>query len=291
MKTIIVYKGGGAKGLIQVSCAAELAKQDIDFNNPDLQVGTSVGSINAAAFSCGMKPEKLLAEYPAMLDVIFKGRLFPIFPKYDRNNFLTAWHKYFEPRFLRDVNTKLMITSVDRRTDMPHFFKSWEDKDGQILLTTALSRSFAAPYFFGQLNDPIDQKIWIDGGCGIDNLPLEYAFIEADLLGWLSKPLTIIALGTGYTDNIKSYKELASEGLVQQLKDFLNLPNGGMARVMSSWTQIDRIQKLCERHKNISFLYYDIKIPEALEGMDKLKYKSEYIALGKEMAKKPLIEI
>jgi hypothetical protein len=291
MKTIIVYKGGGAKGLIQVSCAAELAKQGIDFNNPDLHVGTSVGSINAAAFACGMTPENLAAEYPAMLDIIFKGRLFPLFPKYDRKNFITVWNKFFQPRMLKDVNSKLIITSVDRRADMPHFFKSWEDKDGQLPLTTALCRSFAAPYYFGQMNDPDEKKVWIDGGCGIDNLPLEYAFIEADLQGWLSKPVTIIALGTGYTETQRPYEEVAKEGIFEQLKDFINLPNGGMARVMSSWAQLDRIKKLCEKHKNLKFLYYDIKIPEAADGMDKLKYKSEYIAWGKEMAKKPLIEV
>lgn len=292
MNRIIVYKGGGAKGLLQASCVAELAAQGIDFNTPDLNIGTSVGSINAAIYSCGMKPDKLLAEYPAILDRIFDTPWYITFPKYQRSNFVSVWNKYFNPAMiLKDVGTKLIVTSVDRRQDKPHFFKSWEDKDGKLGVTTALCRSFAAPYFFGQMNDPTEQKVWIDGGCGIDNLPLEYAYIEAVLQGWISKPTTIIAIGTGYANNEEPYEEVSKEGVFNQLKDYLNLPNGGMARVMSSWSQIDRIVKLCEKHKNLKFLYYDIKIPKDADGMDKLKYKSQYITWGKEMAKKPLIEI
>lgn len=293
MKHIVVYKGGGAKGLIQASCMAELSANGIvDFSNQDLHVGASVGAINAAAICCGMPPDRLLKQYPNMLDMIFDRSWLPTLPKYDRDNFLKAWTTFFEKtKRMSEVRSKLIITSVDRCTQKPHFFKSWENKDGKEYLINVICRSFAAPYYFGQINDPVNQKVWIDGGCGIDNLPLEYAYVEAILQGWLSEPITIVALGTGYTKLEKPYKEVANDKTLSQIGDFLNLPNGGLARSMSSWAQIDRLVKLCSVFKNIRFLYYDIAVAKEADGMDKLKYKSEYIAWGKQMARKPLIEV
>jgi len=291
MKTIIVYKGGGAKGLIQASCIAELSTRGFNFNTPNLHIGTSVGAINAAALACGIKPDMLFKFYPDMLKAIFSSPLYPLFPKYKREKFIKEWRAIINPSIkLKSVLTRLIITSVDRRTDKPHFFKSWEAKDGELKLTDVICRSFAAPYYFGQINDPVEQKIWVDGGCGIDNLPLEYAYIEADLQDWLNEPLTFLCIGTGYSETIKPYKELAKEGVMKQLKDFFNLSNGGMARVMSSWAQIDRVLKQIDKRKNVKFLYYDIQIPKAADGMDKIKFIDQYIQWGKQMAQKPLIE-
>jgi len=292
MKTILVLKGGGAKGMIQVSCMAELEKQGMDLKGTDLKVCTSVGSIDGSALALGMSAQDLEKVYPKMLDVVFDKPWYPTFPKYKRSNFDKAWSNFFDlNRSMKDVDNKLIITSVDRVEDKPHFFKSWEEDDGQLNLATAIKRSFAAPYFFGQMNDPENQRVWVDGGCGIDNLPLEYAYFEADLQGWLSRPLQIICIGTGFSKRGTPYKEASKEKTVKQLLDFINPPEGGMAREMSSWEQLDRIARIAKKHKTIKFLYYDIQIPEDADGMDKLKYKEKYIAWGKEMAKKPLIEI
>lgn len=292
MRTILVLKGGGAKGMIQVSCMAELEKQGMNLVDTDLKVCTSVGSIDGSALALGMKAQDLEKVYPETLGVVFDKPWYPTFPKYKRSNFDKAWSKFFDMnKLMSDVSNKLIITSVDRVEDTPHFFKSWEEEDGKLNLSTAIKRSFAAPYFFGQMNDPEAKKVWIDGGCGIDNLPLEYAYFEADLQGWLLRPLQIICIGTGYSKRGMSYEEASKERTIPQVLDFLNLPNGGMAREMSSWEQINRIARLAKKHQTIKFLYYDIQIPADADGMDKLKYKDQYIAWGKEMAKKPLIEI
>jgi len=291
MKKILVLKGGGAKGMIQVSCMAELEKQGFNLVNTNLKVGTSVGSIDSSALALGMKAEELIDCYPEMLKMVFNTPWYPTFPKYKRSNFDKAWGKFFNLYIkMKDVKNKLIITSVDRCTSKPHFFKSWEDKDGELTLTSVIKRSFAAPYYFGQINDPEEQKVWVDGGCGIDSLPLEYAYFEADLQGWLSYPIEFICIGTGFSRRGTPYKEASKENTIRQVLDFFNLPNGGMAREMSSWEQIDRIARLAKKHKTIKFLYYDIQIPEDADGMDKLKYLDKYIIWGREMSKKPLIE-
>jgi hypothetical protein len=292
-KKIAIFSGGGAKGLIQASCFAELQRLKIkDFNTGyDLIVGSSVGSINGAVFALNvMDPQSLLEVYPGILDQIFKKKLFHI-PLYDRNNFVEAWKKIVNISvLLKDCKTWLSISSVERCSDTSHFFKSWEEEDGKLTVVDTLMKSFAAPYYFGQIVDYVDRKVWYDGGCGSYNIPIDFGYTEAILLGWLGKyEIHIDAYGTGFANDEISFQEASGEKFLKQLLSFMVPAEGGMARVQSRMDQVRRMSKISSCDPSIHFEYYDVEIPKELDKMDDLKHKKEYIEYGRKMAQEPLI--
>lgn len=296
MKKITVLSGGGAKGLIQVSCLATLqstGKKDF-VNGYDLFVGSSAGAINSSILALkAMTPQELLLNYPGMLDKIFHKELFQFIPKYLRKNFQLCWANHI-PILTKfgECKIKCMISSVDACEDTTHFFKSWEKEDGEMLAMGAVEKSFAAPFYFGQIADNANQKVWYDGGCGYYNLPIDYAFTEAVLQGWVgNEEVHIEAYGTGYSDEPIPFNKASKQSFLEQLWNFMIPSEGGMARVQSRLDQVRKMAKLASSIKNLHFEYYDIKIPKGMDKMDDIKHKIEYAEYGKKMAEKPLISI
>lgn len=296
MKHIAVLSGGGAKGLIQVSCLATLqssGKKDF-INGYDLFVGSSAGAINSCILALkSMTPKELLLAYPGMLDTIFHKELFHFVPIYQRNNFQTCWNNHI-PILTKfgDCKVKCSISSVDACEDTTHFFKSWEKEDGNLLAMGVVEKSFAAPLYFGQINDYTNQKVWFDGGCGAYNLPIDFAYTEAELLGWIgSEEVVIEAYGTGYSDEPTPFNKASKQNFLDQLWQFMVPGDGGMARVQSRLDQVRKMAKIASTLKNIHFEYYDILIPKKLDQMDDLKHKFEYTEYGYRMAQKPLISV
>ncbi len=296
MKRIAVLSGGGAKSLIQVSCLAALqsaGKKDY-INGYDLFVGSSAGAINSAMLALRvLTPQELLLNYPSMLDKIFKKEFFHFVPIYQRSNFQLCWSNLtpITTKF-GECKTKCVISSVDACEDTTHFFKSWEPEDGQRLAMGVVEKSFAAPLYFGQINDYTEQKVWYDGGCGYYNLPIDYAYTEAQLLGWVgSEEVIIEAYGTGYSDELVPFSRASKNNFFEQLWQFMVPGDGGMARSQSRLDQVRKMTKIASTLKNIHFEYYDIKIPKKLDQMDDTKHKIEYAEFGKQMAEKPLISI
>jgi len=283
-RRVLVLKGGGVKGYLQACCLAELESEGLDISGMDLKVGTSVGAINAAYLSCGKRAVDLSKMYPGMVSRIFKRGWFPRFPLYDRVHFAKVWGELIGAKKLGDVLGRLMITSVDRVEDVPHFFKSWESKDSGLDLSEVIQRSFAAPYYFGQLVDRVAGKVWLDGGVGIDNLPLEYALVEILLLGWLEDEVEIYSFGTGYVRKEVDFEKVSRGGVVGQVMDFIKPGSGGLAREMSSQEQVRRVRKVSNELGQVKYYHYDIAIPAEIDGMDKVKCLDAYREYGKLMA-------
>ena len=117
----LMFEGGGARGLLQLKFLARLEQEEGKKISDmfDLICGTSVGAINAAVLSTGISANEFYPIFKEGLEEIFKptwwnlGGLFK--PKYDRKNFNKMWTKLLDKRRkLSDVETDLMITSVDR---------------------------------------------------------------------------------------------------------------------------------------------------------------------------------
>ena len=292
-KKIAILSGGGAKGLIQVSCMAALQETGKkDFTAYDLIVGSSAGAINGTLLALqAMTPQRLLAIYPEMLGEIFKKKFFHFVPVYDRINFQKCWSKYVPlvTKF-RDCKSHMIITSVDVCTDITNFFKSWEQQDGDRPVMDVVERSFAAPFYFGQIADLKDQKVWYDGGCGYYNIPIDYGYTEAQIQNWIGNyDIQIDAYGTGFSDTSTSYDKASKQGFLSQLYNFMFPGEGGMARVQSRLDQVRKMTKIASSVIGVKFDYYDIEIPKKLDQMDDLKHQAEYIEFGKQMAKAPLI--
>jgi len=295
MKTrhVMVCSGGGVKGYSQ---AIVLRTQEALFGPLheyyDLIVGTSVGSINGAAIATGKITAKYLVnQYPSWMKRVFHKRsILPIPPIYDRRNFISLWISEFGWMSLGECKTKMMITSINRCDDRNHYFKSWTN-DGLSPLASDLCKSFAAPFYFGQLVDETNKCVWTDGGCGTSNLSLEEALMESLLLGWIDEEIVFDVYGTGFVDNSVPFKTCKKQRTIKQLFDFIKPGDGGLARAQSLQDKISRMKKLAETYPNIHFKYWDIQIPKKYDGLDKVKYMDRYYDYGIEMAKKPLIEI
>ncbi len=292
-KNVLVLSGGGAKGLIQASALYHVSFKKTIEEQFDLIIGSSVGAINGTILARGhVSTNELYSMYPGMLDAIFSRPWYPTVPKYSRKNFQKCWGIMHPTDFpFGDVKTKMVVTSVDRCQDKMHYFKSWEDKDGAEMASDVVMRSFAAPYFFGQLSDPTNQCVWFDGGCGSYNLPAIDAFIETELLGWHDEDTTFWLFGTGFVNDAVSYDKASKGNIFDQVGDFINPTAGGMARAMSRIDQISFMAKMCSVRNNLHLKYFDIEIPPKLDGMDIINKKAEYKEFGKKMAEKPLIEI
>jgi len=294
-KKICICSGGGCKGRIQI-VALKKREEHVGplYEYYDLMVGTSVGSINVAAAASGrITVADMDNVYDAMLHKVFKKR--PWYqrwklPKYQRKYFESVWKDLIGDIEMKQCKTKLLITSVNRCTDRNHYFKSWT-KDGKQRLVTEVMKSFAAPFYFGQYNDPVNQCVWFDGGCGVSNLSLEEALMEAILLGWAKEEIQVDVFGSGFVNSTIPYKEATKENNIRQLYDFIKPIEGGLARAQSREDKIARMKKLARSFSNISFNYWDVEIDKKYDGMDKIKYLKQYKKYGETMAEHPIISI
>ena len=268
MKRVLVLQGGGARGLLQLKFLARLEQEEGKKISDmfDLICGTSVGAINAAVLSTGISANEFYSIFKEGLEEIFKptwwnlGGLFK--PKYDRKNFNKMWTKLLDKRRkLSDVETDLMITSVDRVDDTNHYFRSWAPQYEDLEMCWAVKASFAAPYYFGQLVDTKRKAIWFDGGVGIANMPIDQAYTEAIRRGWLKKEKVVFTcVGTGIDRPVnrdKEFKKNKNQSLKGQIADFMSPTDGGLARKQALQDQVNRYKILAEEVKNLEFRYVD----------------------------------
>ena len=87
----------------------------------------------------------------------------------------------------------------------------------------------------------------------------------------------------------KDYEKNKGNGTIHDLKEYMNISNGGMARTMSRRLQLDHLDVHCKAFPNWHYDYYDIEITAKYNGMDKLQYLDDYDNFGYQMSKKPLI--
>lgn len=294
MKNILVHEGGGVKGYMSSFVLKRLEEeQGMLGSHYDLMTGSSTGAISTALMSSMKLDAKTLNYmYPEMVKRVFDKTWYPHLPPiYKRENFIEVWEqlvgRYFK---MKECACKLMITSVDLCDSMTHFFKSWEEKDGNTSLMDVVIRSaISAPVFFEPVNDDINKSVWSDGGMGYYNLNLDNAIIECILQDWLKDGLFIDIIGCGYSYKTFPYDKVKKWGVVRELIKYFDVDDGGIARSVSKQDQIRKLQKLAETI-NIKCRYWDIAISKDIDKLDGVKCMNEYAELGKKMAEKPLIE-
>ena len=291
MKRILINSGGGVKGYAQ---AQVLKKLEID-NGPlykyyDLIAGSSVGAINAAMVASGkISMTKLESIYPDMVRKIFERKYLPPIPLYDRKHFVKVFVNEIGMIKMTDCLTKIQITSVNLCDKRNHFFKSWEQKDGQEYLVSTACKSFAAPFYFGTLIDEQTKAVWMDGGMGVANIPIAYGLVDAFVL-WPDEEWHFDIIGCGFTDETISFDEAKKYKFIRQIFSYLDFDDGGLAREQVRQEQVYGLQAMCaSSKKKISMCYYDIAIPKAIDKLDGVKFLDQYKRIGEEMAKKPLV--
>jgi patatin-like phospholipase/acyl hydrolase len=226
-----------------------------------------------------------------MIKRIFKKKLLPIPPLYNRENFIEVWKDIVGTFKMCDVKNKLIISSIDFVDKKTHFFKSWQDPD-EMLLDVVL-RSFSAPLYFGLMPDCKTKRVYGDGGMGGDNMPITETLLESLNLdwNWKKEQMKFIIVGTGFANQTESFEKLKKAGLLWQMKEYIQPMNGGFARMTSRQRQIGQLMFLCKKFPNLHFDYYDIEIPKSLDKMDNVKAINEYIRYGTLAAQKPLLSV
>ncbi|MHA1522308.1 MAG: patatin-like phospholipase family protein [Promethearchaeota archaeon] len=293
MRRILVLKGGGVRGILQLSALEILEKH---YNKKiceifDLIVGTSVGSMTGGILATGRydmaKYYDLFVRY---IPRIFKRRrgLGLFHPIYKRENFYKMWADLFgdDPPLMGDCKTKFLCTSVDLCDFRTHYFKSWDKKDGTLELKEAIARSFAAPYYFGPVVDRVNKSVYVDGGAGDSNTPLNIAYAESINQGWYRSRVEFTVLGTGVVDYSSTFEKAQNINLYRQMMAFLNPREGGLARIQSTINQISHMEIIAKAESLISFNYYDVEIGPEYSGIDRTEHIQAYKAFGNIIAAK-----
>lgn len=287
MKRILVLDGGGVKGFIQL---AILKQMEQVLQHPlcqvfDLIVGTSVGAILGGIISTG---KLSMAETNTIMHEVMPQMMIRRFrlPLYIRIPFNDAFnHEIGGNICMNACATKFMCTSVNMVDGKTHFFKSWEENDGQLKLLDAISHSYAAPLYFGAIVDKKRKAVWLDGGVGNANCPLPEAYIECMRQQWLENDhVHILSLGTGWHNYWLSYEQGKKIGALRQVLFFIDPAGGGLAHNQSTRSRVRQIKTLAKLQPKMSFQRIDRNIDRRLDKHNAVRFIDKYVAIGKELA-------
>ncbi len=293
MKRILVIDGGGAKGLIPLSIlkAIEEETKKETYQEFDLIVGSSVGAVEGGILSTGLLTAGTFRDimYKAVLDIFKKRIRVPVLqPIYSRKPIETLLDTFVIGMKMRQCRTKFMDTSVNLADGRTHFFKSWEEKDGELDLSQAVLRSGAAPLYFGTLVDEETKSVWMDGGCGAMNAPIMQAFIEAIRQGWLiEEPVHILSIGCGQAAQGSSFDKAKNFKNIRQVAAFMDPIEGGLSRTEMAKIQEEWMKAFCTYNFALSFQRVEMyDLPKKMDTIDGVKYRDYYMSIGETLAKK-----
>lgn len=292
MKKILSIDGGGILGMMPLTVLKIMEER---LKRPlneifDLIIGSSIGAmiggiVSTGKITCSDLHKQMLDDLPQ----IFSKRLrVPIFqPKYNRNKIEEALKKKLGDPSMSICKTKFMCTSINYVDGRPHFFKSWEEKDGQLKLIQSLLRSAAAPLYFGKIVDDENKAVWCDGGCGNLNDPAMQGYIEALRQDWLpDEKVHLISIGCGQSFKGIPYRECKKYNNIKQITYYIDITDGGLARAQMSMVQDQWLKSFSKENSNFTaqrVQYY--KLPKKMNKLDNIKFIPNFIEFGEEMAK------
>lgn len=155
-KIIWSYDGGGVLAIGPAMFMA-LAEDTGILPNPNILVGTSAGSILAAARAIGMSWNEIMTAFHAKAPQIFKvpgwsWRLDPRKPKYDGKGLAAALRDVFGDIPINKTLYPVFITAMDYTRGRPKIF----DSSDSTPLWEAVAASCSAPTYFPPRNGLVD---------------------------------------------------------------------------------------------------------------------------------------
>jgi hypothetical protein len=291
---ILVLQGGGAKGPIQLgelTVLEDKLKTNIA-QKIDAIVTTSIGAVEGSILTvCNKLAKDVWTILESNLKNIFTPKHFWSFPRLQFSSYINLYDKSIGDAFkFGDATVKLVMTTVGMTNAKNHFFKSWHEKDANFNMTSIACRSFAAPLFFGGIEDNVTQEVYLDGGTGLCNLPLVEAYCEAVAQGWLKDGHSthILALGTGSANYDWTYNQCTKGWrvwqLLKQIFRFISIGDGGLARLQSTMYQVNVVNYLAKYTPNLTMQWVDwYPMPKKLDQMDNWKARKIYYEKGLEL--------
>ena len=248
---ILSLDGGGVRGYLSIRLLENIEKHLNEKEGNvkplgerfDLIVGTSTGAIIAGLLAIGKSAKEIRELYEQDIQVVFgnqvkRNLLFRfIFSKYKSDGLQEKANRYFGDRTFEEVETDLIVTSVDISNMNPRFHKSnFADKNNKRStekLASAIVASASAPSFFPAARDLKHSDYLIDGGIVTNNPSLvgvvdALTFERASKRG-TSRPtglhdILLLSIGTGeQTDKSYDLKPLLNAGKLDWL---IQLPLG-----------------------------------------------------------------
>jgi len=294
-QVVAANDGGGAKGIMQAvwysHIESKLKAKMVDV--VDLWVGTSVGSITSGVMASGkISADDFFTIMDNELHSCFKRRFrMPFFQaKYSKKPLRRILKNILGNMKLGDVEKNLVITAASLVDGRNHFFKSYDEQDAEMNLVDAITYSWSAPVFFGSSVDFKNKQVWIDGGTGSMNSPIDEALVEALQLDFLAEDsknsLHLLSLGCGHKKvNNQVFKKARKDKNFSQVMTFLDPANGGLARVQLEDNKIALLTALSNRFDNFSFNRVEPILPKKLDKIDKVKFKNRYVRIATEFNK------
>lgn len=215
---ILCLDGGGIRGLYSAQILKRMKKDcNIDFYNDfDLIVGTSTGSILAGSIVKQIDIDKVIALYVNEGKNIFKkrwlSRIGLFASKYNPNPLKEQLKAIFKNTTLGDIEKPLLINATDIGNSTQFVFKTTFNgqkdsngntkelvRDKEILLSDAILASSSAPIFFPP--HKVGNFLLADGGLWA-NSPVLVALAEAKKI-FKTEPndVVVVSIGTGVEEN------------------------------------------------------------------------------------------
>ncbi|MDD2370323.1 MAG: CBASS cGAMP-activated phospholipase [Sulfuricurvum sp.] len=215
---ILCLDGGGIRGLYSAQILKRIQDDcGIDFYNDfDLIVGTSTGSILAGSIVKKVAIDKVISLYENEGKSIFRKSLFPkmgLFgSKYSSEPLKEQLKSIFENTVLGDIEKPLLICATDIGNSTQFVFKTTFNgqndscgnakalvRDKKIALYDAILASSSAPIFFPP--HKIGNHLLADGGLWA-NSPVLVALAEAKKIFKIEpKDVAVVSIGTGVEEN------------------------------------------------------------------------------------------
>lgn len=291
MRRILSIDGGGCKGLIPATVLKNIEEKIRCpiYRKFDLILGSSIGGLIGAALASNVISASSLVkvlhrEFPS----IFKKRIRIPFiqPKYSNEYKQKLLKTYFHEMSMNSCLTKFISTGVNIVDGRTHFFKSWEDEDGKMLIKQIIMRTTAAPLYFGSMIDKENKDVWIDGGCSDFNSTAIYGLVESIRQEWLgNEHVHILSLGCGTSDQEVPFSRAKRFKNTRQILYFIDPMKGGLARSHISRSQNFELFTYAQTCKNLSYQRIErTNLPKAMDKMDSLKFMDSYIQIGKELS-------
>ncbi len=252
--TILSIDGGGIRGIIPARIVAEIEQRTgrAAADLFDLIAGTSTGGIIALALAMpeenSRKPKYTGAElvnlYEKYGEKIFSRSLWHTIksvgglngPKYEPDGIESVLSEYFGDVRLRDVLTRVLVTSYNTAGPAPAFFKSWRtktDKNFNYRLREIARATSAAPTFFPPLDVPDlalgkPDMCLIDGGVFANN-PAMCAWAEVPQLFQDVNEFIVVSIGTGNDEDKVSYTDAKGWGLARWARPLVKILFDGVS--------------------------------------------------------------
>lgn len=295
-KLVLVLPGGGLAGtytiemLYQISNAImkRLGNGTTLYDLVDIFFGTSTGGIISGSLLMGMPLDKIRELYLEG-DKYFVKKApwwkpdFLQIPKYKREPIINAIIKYSKHPNLKMseiyslTGKHLMLSTVNKNWKIAknEFIKSWNDNFKDEYVSNAIAKTFAASYYFGNINDDLYRIVFGDGGEGDSNNPIIEAYGSL-CQKFPDEKIKMLNIGTGFFNKDFGYDKAKKSG---DIKDAVKVL--GMARGQAYSSAIYCAERIQNRDHNFSFMNVDSQFPnQDMDVLDGLKFVKDYQELA-----------